>query len=275
MRLRYLTGVLALVLLLVSGYAHLGAQANGILYAFANPLRVPAADHTWVTDYENFAQCAERGPRSKYWYATGKCHPVAGDRSRALANAPADLRLAQCIAKPDESTFTAGRATARIRYGIDGVCHQICNRILWATAVGGATPITVAGANGYGVSRLAYGTYGTPLQWRQLKQDCRVASSSIAAASARADAEQMIAEKLGPISMTSDKAQTILAEHSRLRGELDQLADRGLSRGQLANAANRAINDSLARLAEALDPADFQRLLDWPPNKEIVLVNPD
>lgn len=270
MRLRVLCVGSALLSVLAFGYAHLDGQAKGSLHTFSNPLGNDLADHTWVTDYSQ-PECPDGGaPRSRYWYATGKCHPVPGDRPRALASAPADLNLASCIAKPDESTFTAGPATARIRYGIDGVCHQISNRVLWATSVGGATPVTVEGARGYGVSRFAYGTYGTPFQWKALQADCGVPSSDDA--SLTTEIQRLITRRLGATA-ASDKAAAIMAEHGRLRNSLEELGRNSqLSRGQVAAEANRAINRSLAELGKTMTAEEFERFFDWPRGREIVLV---
>jgi hypothetical protein len=261
---RFIAGVLTMIAVLAIGCGPIRAQGPGVLYAFANPLTNQLADHTWVTDYHQ-PRC--QNPKSRYWYATGKCHPTGDDRHRLLRQAPADLKVAECIAKPDLSTFTAGPATAQIRYGIDGVCHQICNRVLWSTAVGGATPITVAGAEGYGASRFAYGTYGTPLQWSRLKKDCGVESSS---RSLIDDIRSMISQRLGT-TVTSDKAEMLVTEHVRLRAELNALE--GRSGSALAAAANGAINASLRRAGESLTADEFQAFFDWPKGREIILVH--
>ena len=44
-------------------------------------------------------------------------------------------------------------------YGVDGVCHQLANQVLYATGSGGA-PLTMARARGYMASTFIYGTYG-------------------------------------------------------------------------------------------------------------------
>jgi hypothetical protein len=249
------------------------AQQTGKLYSFANPVFgiVPFADHTWVTDYESRPQCPK--PSENYWYSTGACHPSANDNDpRLLSAANADLDIARCIANPNERSFKPGPATAGIRYGIDGVCHQIANRILAATAINGKTPITVEGARGYKVSRFVYLEYGPSKQWKELCSKCKV---PIRTAKAIKTEIRTMALKAG----LRNKTDIIMEEHFKLRSRIEQIADqkstKAFATGNTASEINDAINSSLKNLVERLGPEDFQRLFDWPAGEEIILVNPE
>ena len=69
-------------------------------------------------------------------------------------------------------------------YGVDGVCHQLANQALYATSIGGATPLTVAQASGYWVSTAIYGSYGLQLAaWRAKIATCSAAVAVAAAPS--------------------------------------------------------------------------------------------
>jgi hypothetical protein len=118
--------------------------------------------HTWVTSTTDVASCP---PVAHYWYCWGVCHraPSVTEKSKLLKEAPFYLHAAQQIAKADDASASQ-QAHAGIpgHYGYRGVCHQVSNRVLYATAVGKA-PVTVEGAKGYKISRHLYGAYGRGL----------------------------------------------------------------------------------------------------------------
>jgi hypothetical protein len=255
----------------------LDAQANGKLYSYANPLPsvLKKADHTWVSDYDRRPKCPY--PDSAYWYATGGCHPSASDKDpRPLSSAPADLNVARCIATPDRSTFNPGPFTARIVYGLDGVCHQICNRVLAATGIAGATPITVGGAHGYRVSRFFYGTYGTPAQWRRLRDECK-AKDSIGTLDRSAEVEVMASEvnlALSPEKLTALKSEQA-AYVEQLNTLYQRMAESDNDGRAFAREANSAANASLHRLEGVLGKDAFEQYFDWPLGQEIELIDPE
>ena len=72
-----------------------------------------------------------------------------------LASQQGDVGFASTVAKPNDETADCG-----LEYGIHGVCHQMANRILYATAIDGNEPITAQGAMGYYISVILYGKYG-------------------------------------------------------------------------------------------------------------------
>jgi hypothetical protein len=249
------------------------AQHDGELSAFANRSAglMHWADHTWVTDFQSRPTCP--APQADYWYSAGDCHPSGSDNDpQRLSSADADLGVAKCIARPNEHTFHPGPATARIVYGIDGVCHQIANRILASTGTRDEAPITVAGARGYRISRFVYGEYGTASQWARLRAECAVAA--VPFPSAHADLFAMTAER-----GLQGKMTIIEKEQDRLRLRIAQIGRRAKSREltsrEMAGQMNEAINTSLRHLASTLGAEDFQRLFDWPAEQEIVLVNPE
>jgi len=249
---------------------------TGELRAYANPLTglMKWADHTWVTNYPARPTCPQ--PAADYWYATGACHPDGNDRDpRPLASTPANLDMARCIAKPNQSTFKPGPATARIVYAIDGVCHQICNRILSAGSYANGMLTTVKKARGYRVSRFAYGTYGTAAQWATLRAECDVPQSI--GIEQTTELHAMLLE--ANMSLSDEKIASVERERIDLRAQIEQIGVRA-SEGQLAGRdvayeVNAAVNDSLRRIEKAIGKRDFVRLFDWPAGQEIVLADPD
>lgn len=140
------------------------------LFAWVVPVWAGAiVDHTWVTTYDNRqtvytndSQVAQAG--EFYWYCWGSFCASGGTPDNVtgyLGEQSADLGLAQCLVKAnaDSRTDPAARGTIFI-YGVDGVCHQLANQVLFATSVGGAAPLTVKSARGYIASAFVYGTYG-------------------------------------------------------------------------------------------------------------------
>ncbi len=133
------------------------------LYAWAVPMIGPGAhwDHTWVTSYDNRAHpyrdtAAVELAGQDYWYCWGGFYQRGGTPS--LANGLVGLQAgeydaARCLAgsNVDCSVNFAARGTI-FAYGVDGICHQLANQVLYATALDGAEPLTVSQANGYWVS---------------------------------------------------------------------------------------------------------------------------
>lgn len=121
------------------------------------PMPGSPPEHTWVTTFEPVELCPPDASLGEYWYCWGICHrtPPANEKARCLSSGEGSVTFALRTAAPNDQ-----RADAGLRYGIHGVCHQIANRILYATAIGGQTPITVEGARGFELSVAMFGLYG-------------------------------------------------------------------------------------------------------------------
>ena len=111
------------------------SKGNEALEGYAMPVQnIHIVDHTYVHSFSNGAIVKKYG-----------CHGRE-DGGKVICKGYGDITWAEKIAKPDGS--------AGIRYGIDGVCHQMANRILYPAG------IIVSAASGYSLSSLIYGTYG-------------------------------------------------------------------------------------------------------------------
>src|ERR1700733_2279711 len=130
--------------------------ANGTMWAWSTPAFFSGSpvDHTWVTTYDNGVtvyandtQVAAAG--EDYWYCWGSFHPTG----TPLGSQQGDYIIARCLVKSnaDSTTDKAARGTIFV-YGIDGVCHQLANQVLFASGGPGVSPLTVSAARGYHVS---------------------------------------------------------------------------------------------------------------------------
>lgn len=129
----------------------------------------PVGDHTWVVTHQKGIGWSCPGGNDYYVgdgrWKTGKYVPP--DDSRLLTTTDNSIARATCMGDPKEQNRspipkTSWPYSAGIWYAINGVCHQIANRVLWPTSA------TVAGANGYAYSSVAFGVYGTmipPIAW--------------------------------------------------------------------------------------------------------------
>lgn len=149
------------------------ASPKQMLYAWARPVSFAewAGDHTFVTDYD---QPFKDNPPRRSWYCAGGVYSRDSNGVRPLLSAEADIKFAEFICTPDDPEkreWPEFKSTAGIEYGINGVCHHIANRILYAAQSSGPPPL-VNEARGYKFHEfvymlLGYGQYGTnEPQWR-------------------------------------------------------------------------------------------------------------
>ena len=129
-------------------------------------------DHTWVTDFDCRKAASKKvadvvAASKHYWYCWGNFHRRCRPKG-ALGSRVGNLALARCLVLPNEASNGNARAQGTIvRYGVDGVCHQLANQVLYATGDSGAMPVTVESARGYYWSTMRYGTYGIAEAERQ------------------------------------------------------------------------------------------------------------
>ncbi|MGI9316433.1 MAG: hypothetical protein ACR2QW_03785 [bacterium] len=97
-----------------------------------------------VTTNDPINMCSPSPPEC-YWFCWGDCHVASKSPDLQLfAKQDGDLKLAQCITSPNDSSSNQdNHGGIPSFYGHYGVCHQVANRTLIATATGGANPITV------------------------------------------------------------------------------------------------------------------------------------
>lgn len=158
----------------------------GKLYAWVNPLSFTSElDHTWVTTYDtrkfpysSLAEVIEAG--EKCWLCWGIFHPTGSTSQQPdgyLFETEADIDLSSCLVTPNAASQDDDGAKGTIfLYGIDGVCHQLANQVLYGAVRGGHAPI-VEDAEGYWLSSFLYGDYGrTEEAWKEKIAGCTVSA---------------------------------------------------------------------------------------------------
>jgi hypothetical protein len=142
-----------------------------LLYAWAVPAFTANSpvDHTWVTTYDNrvtpYGNIEEVGAAGEScWYCWGSFHAAGGtpnDPTGFMGQQSGDRALAQCLvqANADSQTVPAARDSI-FTYGVDGVCHQLANKILYSTGDENIEPLGVKRARGYMASVFIYDKYG-------------------------------------------------------------------------------------------------------------------
>jgi hypothetical protein len=259
-------------------------------YAWAAPavFAESPVDHTWVTTYDNRVpnpypndqDVAAAG--QSYWYCWGAFHAKGGTPSNPsgfLGQQARNLAFAQCLvaANADSAVVPAGRGTIFV-YGVDGVCHQLANQVLYATRGGGA-PMTVSRARGYFASTFIYGTYG--LQhgaWANKVASCGAPLPQIAFGVGVTPMADL------PDDFESRAREVLQAEDAKLLGDLLALrADTHRFAAQrwpgfappdaeALNARNQHLLDQAAML---LGPDRFKAVFGFSPHERVQLVDPE
>jgi hypothetical protein len=193
----------------------------------------------------------------------------------------------------DSSTIFSARGTI-FTYGIDGVCHQLANQVLYASGLGGSPPLTVSLANGYGASSAIYGTYGLQhAAWRNKVAACGNATAQSPTIGGDATArqtigpgpnmivnvstdtpdefEQRVGQVLGGKRLAS--ATQLLSLRARFQntaaGEAHSMT---ASTSVELNARNQQFLDDAAKLLSA---TDFKSIFGVDPGEKVDLVLPD
>ncbi len=125
---------------------------NKHLYLYSDSSSIPFGDHTWVSSYAT--AFGEPNPElGYYWYCNGDPH----ENGSIKKSGKGGVEFACFLAKSDDKDEKVG-----IVYMIDGVCHQMTNRLLKFSIGDDGKPVTleVGDVRGYNASVAAYGVYG-------------------------------------------------------------------------------------------------------------------
>ncbi|NIY85452.1 hypothetical protein [Vibrio hepatarius] len=124
---------------------------NDKLFAWGNTTKIGAFDHTWVTTYSKGQGVPDKS-LGDYWYCWGDPH----FKATLFGESESGGDFARIVAKPNDP-----QESVNIKYGFDGVCHQMANRLLMFTkSKATGKPIVVSDASGYQLSKAMYGVYG-------------------------------------------------------------------------------------------------------------------
>jgi len=261
-----------------------------VLYAWAVPVgysRFSPVDHTWVTTYDSrsiqypdIASVITAG--ELYWYCWGDFHVKGGtpiNPTGFLGSQLGGVNFASCLVKPNEDCSVSSAARGAVYdYGVNGVCHQLANQVLFATSIGGQLPLTVKNARGYFASTFVYGVYGT--QSTAFLNKIATCQPSHPAVGAKGRA---MTKALGFVDDFEERARSVLgAEDAELlnkllslKGEVQNFVSTPFPGfappdADALNARNQHLLDQAAIL---LGPDKFKRIFGFAPEEKIDLVD--
>lgn len=243
-------------------------------------------DHTWVTTYDNRTtpypdDDSVVASGNHYWYCWGSFHAKGGTPDRPdgfLGSQGGNLQKATCLVRPDANSLVVPSARGTIfTYGVDGVCHQLANQVLYATG----SPLTVYKARGYFFSSFIYGTYGLQyMAWQNKLKQCSAlhklmkSDKRMAAAPVPTDEfEQHVRDVLGQDKQ--EMIESLLAlqnETHAKRMDVMMLQESQPLTAELLNERNQQL---FAKAAEILGSEQFEKVFGLKPGEEINLVDPE
>lgn len=264
-------------------------MATVTLFAWAVPawFNGNVVDHTWVTNYDNRITLHQSindviGAGDYYWYSWGSFHqngqtPLIPDGF--LASGSASLAYARCLcdANLDSNSHAGARGTI-FKYGVDGVCHQLTNQILWSTGNTPTTkPQTARNARGYWLSNALFGTYGVQqAAWNAKKTQCMANSTSTpsnipSASQDPDDFDAHVREVLRGLA-TDPEINDFLSKRQDFMKRIAVISNQlTLPTAQVLNAE---YNEFFKKAAQILGPANFERVFEVPPQDDLSIVDP-
>ena len=257
------------------------------LFAWAAPAFASGSpvDHTWITNFDNRAKHYPTiadvvAAHKDYWFCWGSYHANGGtpaDPTGALGKQTGDLGLARCLvlSNADSRSVAAARGAIFV-YGVDGVCHQLANQVLYATSDSGS-PLTVSAARGYFASAFLYGTYGLEhAAWAAKMQVCAVSPprEGISGAPKMPGLKDDFVERAQSVLGAGD--QETLAKLLALKAEVHAFVAQKAPGfeppdAETLNARNQHLIDQAAKL---LGPDKFKAVFGFPAETGISLVDP-
>lgn len=239
------------------------------------------ADHTYAIGVSD-----ETG-KELIWHCGGDF-----EGGRKLTTGKAQGSQCDCISRRKEDPGPAG-GLAWIRYGVDGVCHQATNRIIYPAG------LEVTKAKAYRVSCNLYGRLGLKAidgvgrtRWRKLTQRCHLKlpaeEEPLLLATEPAD-DSMLAEwdvseaafdfrRITDGAISESQCDDLLAERNgvlEVKNDLSVALEEGRIGGrELANGINAAVSEYLLTSARIVPPVLYREVHGLEPEEEILLVNP-
>ncbi|MDQ7978704.1 hypothetical protein QYH69_15745 [Paraburkholderia sp. SARCC-3016] len=236
-------------------------------------------DHTWVTTYDNQQDSFSKiddvvHAGEHYWYCWGDFHVTGGTQKHPhglLLRVSIDLSLAKCLVAPDLETKPNRPAQGTIfAYGIDGVCHQLANQVLYSSETNGRPPAIVKTARGFRFSQFLFGNYGLQaVAWKQRAAKC----GSDVGGSKMSDDDDDFAAHLRDAVTGPDRAEKI-AKLLAARERFHSVTLTKKFEHPTADELNRMYSSFLHEAADILGNADFEKVFGEPVSDEMAIVDP-
>lgn len=255
------------------------------LYAWVTSAFIPKGspvDHTWVTSYDSrnvvFSNIEDvKKVNEQCWYCRGSFHQQ-GRPSDPIVIGISSSGTEACLVKPNDS-----KSGGTLHwYGIDGVCHQVSNQVLYVTSTpAGGKPQIVNRARGYKLSSALFGTYGRrEAEWNAVRIKCGgVVLSSI---SKRGGMISLLSRRIANVLHFSANNPRVMLLELRRRQLLTELDDIGFAKREpheteqnRVDKMNERINSFLRFASESLDDdKSFTRVFGVHREEEIFLIDP-
>jgi len=254
------------------------------LYAWVTSAFIPKGapvDHTWITSYDSrinklatIADVINAG--EQYWYCWGSYHPH-GRISNPIVICSHATPKAACLVNPNNAK---SRGTVHW-YGIDGVCHQVANQILYViSSPSGGKPLTVSAARGYKLSSSLYGSYGRrEAEWNEVRMRCGVAQTNTRK---RGSMVSLLRRRMSQVLQYSINEPQILALEQSRRQLLAELDDIGFARRSSNETTESRVAKMNGRINSFLQVASnafnndkgYERVFGIARGVEIYLIDP-
>jgi hypothetical protein len=158
-------------------------------------------------------------------------------------------------------------------YGVDGVCHQVANQVLFATARWG-DPLTVRAARGYVASVFLYGTYGRKIAaWERKKRLCGCYGASPVALRGVKMSTDEFEERARVVIGPGNEEMLKELRGLRLQARVTAIRNKtfAVKDADQINRENQRVFDDAAAI---LGREKFISLFGFPPEQRINLVDP-
>lgn len=254
------------------------------LYAWATPAFISKGspfDHTWVTSYDSrnnklSSISAVINASEHYWYCRGSFHPQGQPGDPIVTGIPSS-GAATCLVGSNKA-----KSGGTVHwYGIDGVCHQVSNQVLYVTSTpAGGKPLIVSRARGYKLSSALFGTYGRrEAEWDVVRLKCGVAPNSIRARNWRISLLRKRMAYILNLSLSEPRVLRLEQSRRQLLAELDNI-------GFATQAPNETIENRVYKMNERInsflqfaselfdDGMGFTRMFGIRRGEQIFLIDP-
>lgn len=232
-------------------------------------------DHTWVTSYDIYAhQYSNIGQvvnaNERYWFSKGDFWSVSRIQQPLVRGLSSGAEA--CLVGPNNKKASGTIHT----YGIDGVCHQVANQVLYAAV----SPLTVHLARGYTLSSALYGTYGrNELEWDQARSRCGV---KVLRSWPRRGASLLTRRMSYHLQVSTIQSLIVEAEQRRraLLRELDDIGFRAQSANESKVMRAFELNYAINRFLRDVEPLFTEdrhliKVLGIERNQEAFLIDPE
>lgn len=236
------------------------------------------ADHTYVVGVD------KKTGHKLVWNCGG-----AYEGGRELTHGEANGLTCDCISLRKEDIKLAG-GMAGIRYGIDGVCHQAANRIMYPAG------LIVDKANGWKLSSKIFGTLGLRALdgkglslWNKILKRCMGIDTEIPQEFRLSETPDPIKEHLleleydlheeAGVELSSEQSKNLSSEYFAFQESQQDLAS-DIEKGNITGVGfamdmNKLISNYLDNVSKIANSPVQEKLFGQEEGKPVYLINPD